>query len=192
MTLFIVPGFRQKISDPVWQQVKSLAENFFAKVVMFQPDWNYNTLADLVKEFDHLRQKHTGPQIVLGFSFGAMIAYLSSINLSTQATILCSLSPYFAEDIPYLRPWWNLAVGKRRIAVFQETLFSKLAAQNNGNYYLLVGEKEVTQCHARYQDALKRLMNVQGTIVPGAGHDISAQNYLDSLSDLFPTLISNG
>lgn len=187
MTLFIVPGFKQKTTEPAWLKVKQLAEEFFQKVILFQPQWNHHTLTDWVTDFDQFRQQHQGPQIVLGFSYGAMITFLSSINLPTDTVILCSLSPYFSEDISSLKPWWNRAVGKKRIATFQETVFTKLAAKNRSRYCLLVGEKEVPQCFTRYHDALQQLPDSSGMVVPRAGHDIGHQEYLSALAKLFTT-----
>ncbi len=188
MTLFIVPGFKQKTTDLAWLKVKKLAQKSFQQVILFQPDWNYHTLTDWVAAFDKFRQQYSGPQIVLGFSFGAMIAFLSSINLLTETAIFCSLSPYFSEDIFSLKPWWNQAVGKKRMATFQETNFSKLAAKSHSKNYLLVGEKEVHQCFTRYHDALQQLSDSSGIVVPQAGHDIGHYEYLSALAKLFTVL----
>lgn len=188
MTLFIVPGFKQKITDLAWLKVKKLAQKSFQQVTLFQPEWNYHTLTHWAGSFDQCRHQYVGPQMVLGFSFGAMIAFLSSINLPTKTAILCSLSPYFSEDISSLKPWWNQAVGKKRMAIFQETHFSKLAAKSHSQNYLLVGEKEVPQCFTRYHDALEQLSGSCGIVVPQAGHDIGHQAYLAALDQLFNKL----
>ncbi len=188
MTLFIVPGFKQKTTDLTWLKVKKLSQKYFQEAILFQPEWNYHTLTDWVGAFDQCRQQYVGPQMVLGFSFGAMIAFLSSINLPTETAILCSLSPYFSEDIVSLKPWWNHAVGKKRMATFQETHFSKLAPKSHSQNYLLVGEKEVSQCFTRYYDALEQLPGSSGIVVPQAGHDIGHQQYLAALDQLFNKL----
>lgn len=188
MTLFIVPGFRQKITEKTWLKVKELSQKYFQEAILFQPEWNYHTLTDWVGAFDQFRQQYVGPQMVLGFSFGAMIAFLSSINLTTKTAILCSLSPYFSEDISSLKPWWNQAVGKKRMAIFQETHFSKLAAKSHAQNYLLVGEKEVLQCFTRYHTALEQLSGASGIVIRQAGHDIGHQEYLAALDQLFNKL----
>lgn len=185
MILFIIPGFRQKFTDLAWKKLQIIAQKSFKTVILFQPQWNYHTLIDWVEEFNQLRKLHPHPQIVLGFSFGAMIAYLSCRQLPTEAAILCSLSPYFAEDLSSLKPWWRKAIGRRRLTIFHQTNFSQPSLKGDIQYYLLVGEKEVSQCFSRYHDALQKLPQSCGIVVPQAGHDIGHENYLASLAELF-------
>lgn len=185
MTLFIIPGFRQKVTDVAWKKVQIIAQKSFKQVILFQPQWNYHTLTDWVQEFNHFRKQYSGQQMVLGFSFGSMVSYFSSLQLPTKAAILCSLSPYFAKDLPSLKPWWRKAIGKRRLTVFQHTKFLEPASQANTQYYLLLGEKEVPQCFSRYHDALRKIPQSCGIVVPQAGHDIGHESYLLSLAELF-------
>ncbi len=188
MTFFIIPGFRQSTTDPAWQAIKSMIIPKGHKVVMVQPKWSYHTLTDWVKDLNTIRQSCPGDHGLLGFSFGAMIAFVSAAKQPAQVTILCSLSPYFQEDLSLLRPWWKEKTGKHRIADFANLSFNQLAKKQTGQTYLLVGENEVPECRQRFDKAMEMLPKVQGQVVPKAGHNIDHINYLASLQKVVSNL----
>ncbi len=77
-------------------------------------------MSDYVNEFEQMYNLYkSANNTVLGFSFGAMIAYISASRLRPNRLVLCSLSPYFAEDLPTLKPWWRTILGTRRIKDFE-------------------------------------------------------------------------
>jgi len=45
--------------------------------------------------------------LIIGFSFGAMVAFIASQKIRPKKLILCSLSPYFNEDLKKLRKGWK-------------------------------------------------------------------------------------
>ncbi len=181
MAFFIIPGFGQKISDPVWQKIKKMAEKHHKTVVMVQPGWQRRTLTDWVEDLNAVREKYLEPHYLLGFSYGAMTAFVSATQMPAQVQILGSLSPYFAEDIPHTRGWWAKIIGKKRMQEFTKYNFKKLATKSKAKTWLLLGEKEVPECFSRFAAAQKIMPHWQAKVVPGAKHDIGNLEYLATL-----------
>lgn len=188
MTFFVIPGFRQLVGDQTWQMIQRIITDSGYQVIMFQPKWNYHTLTDWVNDLNCIRQSYPGDHGLLGFSYGAMIAFVSAVVQPAQVTILCSLSPYFQEDLSLLRPWWKEKTGKHRIADFARFSFDRLVKKQTGKTYLLVGQNEVPECRQRFDKSLARLSNAQGQVVPEASHDIGHSNYLASLKKIIGSL----
>jgi len=74
------------------------SKGFIVKEVSIQ--WMYRVMSDYVEQFQDFYLKNKGEKnYILGFSFGAMIAFLSAPTLKPNKLFLCSLSPYFKEDL---------------------------------------------------------------------------------------------
>ena len=181
MTFFLIPGFRESINDQAWQRIQAIITEHGHEVVLVQPSWNYHTLTDWVLDLNTIRQSYPGDHALLGFSYGAMTAFVSAVNQPAQVTILCSLSPFFQEDLSLLRPWWKEKIGKHRMTDFIGFSFDQLAKKQTGQTYLLVGQNEVPECRQRFDKALKKLLGASGEVVPEADHDIGNAHYLVSL-----------
>ncbi|OGC82219.1 MAG: hypothetical protein A2V81_00575 [Candidatus Abawacabacteria bacterium RBG_16_42_10] len=178
MTFFIIPGFGQKTSDPVWQQIKKMVMKHHKNLVMVQPGWKRRTLTDWVEDLNAVRKQYPEPHYLLGFSYGAMTAFVSGIQLPAKAQVLCSLSPYFEEDLLHTRAWWSKIVGKKRMQDFTKYNFKKLAARSKAKTWLLIGEKESPEIFQRLKATKKIMPHWHVEVVSGAKHDISDQNYV--------------
>ena len=114
---------------------------------------------------------------IFGFSFGAFIAVViaSKRKLLPIDLILCSLSPYFNEDIEYLPENWKKELGDDGIKDFSRYTFPKnLKART----LIFVGEKEhkiVRDRATRAYEAIKGRKSL--LVVPNARHDISKNDY---------------
>jgi len=111
--VYIIPGFRHKVIDDEYTWLASHAESVGYKAVLVHITWNNRVMSDYVHEF--LEQyEDDSENIVVGFSFGAMIAAISASKARPNKLILLSLSPYFSEDIPSLRNAWKKNIGSNR------------------------------------------------------------------------------
>lgn len=107
-TIFIIPGFKEEPSDKQYKWMVNFfnEKGFFVKI--YPVKWNYNTISNNVKSFKEYYLKHkTDNNYLLGFSFGAMIAFVSAPELKPDKLYLCSLSPYFKEDIKKIENSWG-------------------------------------------------------------------------------------
>src|SRR5258708_6208195 len=99
-TFFIIPGFKQQATDKdfVWL-VAYLKKNKF-NIVPVSIQWDYRIMSDYINDFKRCYEDHrTITNYVLGFSYGAVIAFSTASQLRPNKVFLCSLSPDFKEDM---------------------------------------------------------------------------------------------
>ncbi len=182
--LFIIPGFKEKVSH---KQYRALEKLFVAKgfeVKMVPIVWNRRVMTDWIAQFLEFFGAHQGKKnVVLGFSFGAMIALLTARSMKPDQLILCSPSPYFAEDLPKIPDWWKRFIGKRRAADFSQYSMKKAAAGISVKAKVFIGgaeQKKFPQLAARCTLAAKAL-GTSVIVVDGVKHDIGDVRYRQAL-----------
>src|SRR5258705_1869469 len=103
--VFIIPGFRQKPTQIAYKEIakKLKSEGYFPVPITI--NWKETTISEntdyflsQVKKRDLVNKKI----YILGFSYGAMIAFLAATKIKVHGLILCSLSPFFKEDLQKL------------------------------------------------------------------------------------------
>jgi len=133
--------------------------------------------SDYAEEFLKVYKKPKGAKVyVLGFSYGATIAFLTAPKTKPDALILCSLSPYFEEDLKDLKANWVRWFRKN----FTESdySFQKLAPKVKSRTYLIVGDKEDKACLVRAKGARKGIVDSSLSVAEGAEHKIGQKEYL--------------
>src|SRR5262249_29558888 len=119
---------------------------------------------------------------LFGFSFGAVIALLASTQMPIDGQILCSLSPFFEEDLPDMKHSWKVLIGKRRREDFAQLNAARLAQQVTAPTILLYGSREDNSIESRAQQTYTQLKaKKQLYIVEGAKHDIGYPKYLEQI-----------
>jgi len=182
--IYIIPGCGEFTKEKKYQRVGSFfkKKGYFVKYADIK--WKYRTMSDYVREFEAKVLKDNPTNFsILGFSFGAMIAFASVIKLKPKKLFLCSLSPYFKEDVFKLKSWQKKAVGKKRIQDVENFSFKKLVKNINCKTFLFVGEKELTLVTERVKEANKKIRNSKLIIVPNTKHDFGNENYLRCIKD---------
>lgn len=102
--MFIIPGFMESVTDSDYQKLKRflVRKGFVVKLVSIR--WKYKTITDYITEFEHFYLKNKSDNnSVLGFSYGAVIAFSAAQKLGVNRLYLCSLSPDFSEDVIDMR-----------------------------------------------------------------------------------------
>ena len=155
--------------------------------MLIQIPWNYRTMRDWVV-FARKRIDPTTENYLFGFSYGAMIALILATEMKSKTIILCSLSPYFKEDLPRVPSSWKAYIGKRRIRDFATLSFKRLASKVTSRTILTVGEHESNVCHSRVRDAHLRLKNSRLVIIKGAKHNIHQKEYLAAVERIIRSL----
>lgn len=180
--VYIIPGFTEKVSLKGYQQAIKYFKSRNFKVVPIKITWKHKVMSNYVNEFFcQLLHKKSDEVYLFGFSFGAMIAFISAVKLKPKMLFLCSLSPYFKEDLKFLKKPWTNRDGKKRIEDLKNFSFKELAKDINCKTILIVGEKEPQELHKRMNDAHKKIKNFELFIVNGAKHNISQKEYVDKL-----------
>lgn len=187
---YIIPGFYQQVSDKnyVWI-LEEFRKNDF-EIVQIHISWKYTSIEDWILEFLSQTTAHKPWDMVsvFWFSYGAMIAFLSAKKLQPDILFLASLSPYFSEDLDWLKKWWKTIIGIRRLKAFSNIYFQREVNYITSKTYLFAGVKEchnILQRTAITHDALK---NSDYIIVPDAKHDIAHKNYISALGASLRTI----
>lgn len=185
-TAFIIPGHTE--SEHL-SQYKKIAASFGKrgyKPVRIHIDWRYRTMSDYIDQFLVAARRHPGDCVILGFSFGAIIAVATAAELKPERLFLCSLSPYFREDLARLPAAWKHMMGKRRMADFASRSFADVARGVRCPVSLFAGETELRQFPSldrRVRDAHERLQRSTLTVVPDGKHNLAQPQYLAAVQN---------
>lgn len=179
--VYIIPGYSEsKDNNPAYKKIGKYFKSRNTKTIIVDIDWKNKTMAEYVSEFSNIysRNDNNGRVYFLGFSFGAMIAFISAEKLRPTALILCSLSPFFKEDVPHIREWWKKLIGKKRLIEFKKLSFNSLAKNISSKTFIIAGGREGEEVARRAKDANKKIKNSKLTIIPDARHKIGQNEYL--------------
>lgn len=178
--VFIIPGYTELPSTKGYKEIAAIFRKKGYDVTVVNITWKRRTMKDYVDQFVKIAEKEKGEFSVLGFSFGAMVAAISAPELKPKKLFLCSLSPYFKEDMKYVLDAWEKSLGKKRFDVFRTLSFSEIAKGIHCPTYIFVGEAEVKKYKSlgvRAKDAAKKIRGATLTYVPNGKHDISQEEY---------------
>lgn len=187
--IFLIPGFKQSANDESfhWLQ-KFLKEQGF--VVMMVPiTWNRRVMSDYAIEFENFYDQHKSKEnYILGFSYGAVIAFITAEKLSPQKLFLCSLSSDFKEDLPGMKKWIVRYLGKRRIAEISSRSGRKFARELTVPTVVIYGEEEGRQypeLKIRCEETVTYAKNAKLFVAKNSPHDISHPEYSKVIKSTF-------
>lgn len=186
-TLFLIPGFKQSTKDARYIKLKSLFRKAGYRVIEYNRSWNRSTISQHTQDFiAFVKQKNIPKEQMtfLGFSFGAMVALIAAAELHPNQLFLCSLSPYFSEDIKRMPERWKHFIGKNRTADFKKILCSEVCKKIRSKTYLFIGEVEAH----KFPTLVRRVTYAHKSIttstihhIPNTDHEISQKEYLDAI-----------
>lgn len=186
-TLFIIPGFTHHPGEQKYDKLKKYFEQKGFRVIVVPITWRWKVMSDYVKQFEQIYTKNRGNEnIVLGFSFGAMIALISAKNLQPDRLILCSLSPYFKEDHKDLKWWWKGVVGVNRMTDFKKYSANALAKQVKAPTMMFYGSVEGIKhpmMKKRIVAVAKLIPGTKVIVVSEAPHDIGHPEYFKAICE---------
>jgi predicted esterase len=183
--VFIIPGFRHTATSKAYREIAK-----FLKAEGYQPipvkiPWKQTTISENTEYFLKQYKKRTVSEglkrqktYILGFSFGAMIAFLASTKVRVNGLMLCSLSPFFKEDVK------KLNVKNARDEDFKTlhcgTLAKKIKAKKVLMFY---GAKETNPLIKRVKSAYRQISSDKKYLVSikKTEHDIGHKNYLSAI-----------
>lgn len=109
---YIIPGYCEShLRQRGYDKIAKFFEERGIEPIHVEIDWEKNKpkrFSDYTKQFLDLYRKPKGTKVyILGFSYGATIAFLTASETRPKTLILCSLSPYFEEDLVRdMKPAW--------------------------------------------------------------------------------------
>lgn len=192
-TAFVIRGFTlgRTAASENYAELRDMLAGKGYHVVPVDIFWNRTVMSDFVDKFVALYQQKKGTHnIVIGNSFGAMAAFIAAPQVKPDKLVLCSLSPFFQEDlrnIPDEEVLRMIMIGKRRLADFRTISANDIAAQVNAANIpavLLYGKKEQAKYPhlvARVKDTARQLEDAQLIQIPGAAHKMREPHYLAGL-----------
>lgn len=174
--MYIIPGFKHRPTNKAYKTIaKMLKSEGYTPVVINIP-WRKTTISEnithFLKEFKKLNSRN---KYILGFSFGAMIAFIASTKVRVSGLILCSLSPYFKEDLSSSR--FHCA-----------TLAKQIKAKQ---ILMLYGAKEERPLIRRVIDAYDHIPTTHKYLIPikQTEHDIGDRKYLHKIHQVARELL---
>lgn len=166
--IYIIPGFRQKPTSRAYKQiVKVLKSEGYLPIPIYIP-WKKTTISEKTDYFlKQFRKRRAKSKSILGFSFGAIIGFLAATKVPVSALILCSLSPYFKEDI---------ATSDLHSATLAKRLRAKRILMLYGKRESKPLVKRVTKTFRQIKSSHKYLIPI-----PATEHDIGNRRYLHTI-----------
>jgi len=188
-TMFIIPGFKESVTDSSYKNLKKFFESKNYQVKLVPISWDYKTMSDYIQQFEDFYDKNKSESNhVLGFSYGAVIAFSSAEELGIKKLYLCSLSPDFSEDVMGMQDWIKKYIGVRRLKDCLTRSGREIAKTLTVPTVIFYGQKEATE----FPQMLKRTLETQKLAkkvrvieVKGAPHDISHPAYRDAIEEVF-------
>jgi len=144
--MFIIPGFKESITDGSYKSLKKFFESKGYQVKLVPISWNYKTMSDYIKQFEDFYVKHkSDANHVLGFSYGAVVAFSTAEKLGIKKLYLCSLSPDFLEDVTGMQDWIKKYIGIRRLEDCLTRSGREVARKLTVPTVIFYGEKEADE-----------------------------------------------
>lgn len=168
-TIFVIPGFRQSPKNKAYKEIAKILKSHGYYPIVVEIPWRKTSILKnseyFVKKYKNVKRKD---KYILGFSFGAMIALIAATKLETNGLILCSLSPYFKEDVPTSK-------------LYSKTLAKKVKVKQvlmlYGTHEARSLKRRVTQTFDHISSKEKQLIQIRKT-----EHNIGDRRYLHTIN----------
>jgi pimeloyl-ACP methyl ester carboxylesterase len=194
-TAFIINGLDTQVTAND-DEYKSLRQAVAAKgyvVKAVDISWKQATPTQYAHKFISYYEKHKSPDynVVIGNSFGAVVAILTAVEIKPDLILLCSLSPFFKEDKTKTWPpqYYDRLIGKQRLKDISSYSIQTLADNINLHNIIvkvLYGEREhisSPRLVKRAQDTAKLLHNSTLVEIPDASHNFNDAKYIKGIID---------
>lgn len=181
-TVLFVPGYQEGLDDRDYQGLMASIEDQGYKAQFVPIKWRRTTVQDWVRELNAIYDDLDAEETVLaGFSFGALTAFVAAAARNPSQLWLCSLSPYFAEEVTADRGRIKRRLGRRRTQAFMALDFASLAQKISCETLLFYGEKEIPSVIRRVSAASQAVAKSHTVAVSDCGHDATDPRYVAAL-----------
>lgn len=183
--IFIIPGYKHQPQNKAYKEIAKILKSEGYHPIPVTIPWRQTTIFENTQFFLKKYKKiNSRKKYILGFSLGAMIAFVASTKVSVSGLILCSLSPYFKEDLSKIDDNWESPIMIQRYQDYSSLHCGTLARQIKAKQILLLyGAKEAKSLIKRVKCAFNQISSPQKFLiaVKEAGHDIGDKKYLNKI-----------
>lgn len=191
MNVLYLPGGGTSRANYPYDKILRKIQRRGHKTVFCPITWRGTTINDWVDEVQPMYQKYEAAQTILvGFSYAAMASLLLTVRRPPAGLILCSLSPYFAEDLHLVPDRWIRYMQRfnpRRLEVFKALRFADIAPRITCPTRLVTGS-EPEWGQQRTRAASVALPGGQIFVGKNAGHSPVKWSYITALDKAFDSL----
>lgn len=189
-TIFVIPGFTDKIKgDSRYTWLIKFLKGEGYRVIETPVQWKNRTITDYVEDFKKFFNEYKDKEnYILGFSYGAVIAFITANELKPRKIFLCSLSPDFKEDAPKMKPWIIRYIGKRRFEDAKTRSAKSIAKELSIPSVLFYGESEgknYPDLKKRAEETVQLARHSKLIVVPKAPHNIGHPEYRKAIMHEF-------
>ena len=186
MLAYVIPGFGENVTDKPYKLVILELRKIGYNVVPVKINWARNTWENWKEEVAKTIKKNGHPDLVFGFSFGAMLALANSDGVQTG--IFCSLSPYYQEDMPKLpKLCWKM-LGKRRMDAFARHAFSEVRSFPKKSFFVYA-DKDFPLLKELIFERVKSISGKTKIIeAKNSEHYLGEAGYMDAVMGIFKKL----
>lgn len=183
-TIFIIPGFAQHPTNKAYIEIAKILKSERYCPILVDIPWKNTTISQNTEYFLKLYKKtEAKKKYILGFSYGAMIAFIASTKVSSAGLILCSLSPYFKEDLPKINKNLSLLMTSRYedfSKLHCETLAKKIKTKK---ILMLYGSQEARTLIKRVTGAFDQISSKKKHLIriSKTKHEIGNKKYLNTI-----------
>ncbi len=193
-TAFLINGFNTKrtAADEAFRPLCDGLEEKGYRVIAVDISWRFTTVSEFVGKFKQLYKKEKGQyNVVVGNSFGALVALFSAPELKPERLVLASISPYFQEDLKDVKTYnRGLRFGMKRLEDLRQysaAVWAEKINQLEIPVTVTYGEKE----KAMYPNLVRRnkliakmIKNSQLIEVSSCPHSMRDPVYTQAIIDL--------
>ncbi len=184
-TFFIIPGYKHTPLNKAYREIAKILESIGYNPVLITIPWRKTTISENTEYFLREYKKIPAKQkYIFGFSFGAMIAFIASTKVRTSGLILCSLSPYFKEDLPKVKSKNASRITKLRYQDFSQLRYSRLAKRiKTKQIHMLYGTEESKYLIRRVNEVFDQISsrNKYLSSIKKTDHNLSSKRYLHKI-----------
>lgn len=196
-TAFLINGFNLERTTAQSEKIIVLQNKLEAmgyRVVLTNISWRGKAVLQFAKEFKAFYTAHkTDRNIIIGNSFGAIVALLTAADLRPDKLYLCSLSAFFSEDKAQRSDGDDIErFGEERMREFWSLSFAAITrkyAHLAIDITITYGEKEKTMhplLVRRCKTAAEGLPHARLIELPQASHSMGDPVYIEQLIKYIP------
>ena len=190
--VYIIPGFKHSSKNKPYKAIAKILKRQGYRPIFMNIPWKQTTISENTKYFlKEYKKIHAKKKYILGFSFGAMIAFLASTKVSASGLILCSLSPYFKEDVSKVSYRRIPSITQQRYKDFSRLHSGTLAKQVKAKEILMLyGSREEKSLIKRVRLAFNKISSKHKYLIPvlETEHDIGDKRYLHKIHQVTKAL----
>lgn len=188
-TIFIIPGFKHTPTTKAYKELARMLKKDGYRPILVTLPWKQTTISQNTNLFLKKYKKiTTRKKYILGFSFGAMVAFIASTKVNSSGLILCSLSPYFKEDLRSVKKSYVSEIMKEDFATLHcKTLAKQVKAKQ---ILMLYGALETRSLKNRVTNAFDQIESTHKYLfqIKATEHDLGDKRYLHTIHQAAKTL----